>query len=543
MKPTKLTNRVGRLGWILTAALIAAAWAPSGASAQVLNTLVTFNGTDGSLPEDLGSLAADASGDLFGTTAAGGTSAACASGCGTVFEIKVDTTSATGYATTPTTLINFNGTDGADPSGGLIIDAHGNLFGTTAAGGTSTACGAGGCGTIFEVKVDSTTATGYASTPTTLAIFDGADGGPDVFAGLVADANGNLFGTTLVGGLPYKFFGTVFELKVNSTTATGYATTPTTLVVFDQTNGQYPNATLLLDASENLFGTTTFGGANTGCLPVGVCGTVFEIKTDSTSATGYASSPTTLFTFNGSDGAYPESTLIADAHGNLFGTTILGGPSTACTVLINSISTPVGCGTVFEIKTDSTTATGYAATPTTLVSFNSTDGQAPIAGLIEDANGNLFGATSGPCALDTIIQPSCPSEFGTVFEIMTDSTTTTGYASAPTTLFTFNGLDGAFPSDVMIADAHGNLFGTAYAGGTLSGGAFGSGIVFELTGSGFVPFVPPVAFAGTPGKPNCHGVTISTLARTYGGIAHAAMSLKYASVAALQNAVKAYCGN
>ena len=478
-----------------------------------LNTLVTFNGTDGSIPEDLGSLVADASGNLFGTT-----SGLDSTGYGTVFEVKVDSTTPTGYAGTPITLVSFNGTNGAYPTGGLIADAHGNLFGTTSAGGAYSD------GTVFEVKVDSTTATGYSATPTTLANFNGADGGPDVFAGLIADASGNLFGTTLIGGSA-KWFGTVFELKVDNTAATGYASAPTALVSFNATDGAYPTGTLILDANGNLFGTTTFGGANNDCV-LAVCGTVFEIKTDSTTGTGYASSPTILVSFNGADGAYPEGTLMADAHGNLFGTTIAGGAFYACSD---------GCGTVFEIKTDSTTGTGYAGTPTTLVSFNSTDGQGPIAGLIADARGNLFGATSGYCALPTVIQPTCPREYGTVFEVKTDNTTGTGYANTPTNLVTFNGGNGAFPAAMLIADVHGNLYGTAYGGG-----ATGLGTVFEITGSGFVP---PLSFAGTPGTPNCHGVSISTLAQTYGGIDHAAAMLGYASVTALQNAVKAYCGN
>ena len=514
MKGIKLTNRINRSGWILAATLIAAVWATGGVSAQVLNTLVTFNGGNGGIPQDAGSLVADANGNLFGTTAVGG-----AYNDGTVFEIKVDSTTATGYATMPTTLIAFNGTNGASPKGGLIADAHGNLFGTTPAGG------AYNDGTIFEVKVDSTTATGYASAPTILANFNGADGGPDAFAGLVADASGNLFGTAFLGGST-RSYGVVFELKVDSTTATGYATTPTVLVAFNQANGQYPAGTLTLGAGGYLFGTTIFGGANNACSPVGLCGTVFEIKTDSTTGTGYASTPTTLVSFNGADGAYPQSTLMADSHGNLFGTTFAGGAFTACSD---------GCGTVFEIKIDSTTATGYASTPTTLVSFNSTDGQGPIAGLIADAGGNLFGATSGYCALPSVGQPTCPAEYGALFEIKTDSTTGTGYASTPTNLVTFTGGDGAFPIAMLIADAHGNLFGTAYGGA-----ATGLGMVFEITGSGFAP---PFSFAGTPGTPNCHGVSISTLAQTYGGIDHAAAMLGYASVTALQNAVKAYCGN
>jgi uncharacterized repeat protein (TIGR03803 family) len=92
--------------------------------------------------------------------------------------------------------------------------------------------------------------------------------------------------------------------------------------------------------------------------------------------------------------------------------------------------------------------------------------------------------------------------FGTVFEI---AKTAAGYASTPTTLVSFNGTNGAFPEAGLIADANGNLFGTA-----AGGGAYGLGTVFEITGSGFV--VPPI-FAGTPEKPNCFGKSVSALAR------------------------------
>ena len=346
--------------------------------------------------------------------------------------------------------------------------------------------------------------------------FNVIDGGPDVYGNLVADANGNLFGTTLLGGATL-YYGTVFEIKFNTSTGT-YAATPTTLATFNNVSVtcdnvclQYPFAGLIVDGSGNLFGTAEYGGGSGACT--GGCGAVFEIKTDSTTATGYATTPTILASFNGIDGAYSEATLITDAHGNLFGTTSQGGT--------------YGYGTVFEIKADGTTATGYSSTPTTLVSFNATD-QYPFAGLIADANSNLFGVTSG------LFTPG----YGTVFELKTDNTTATGYATTPTTLITFSGTDGAYPIEPLISDAHGNLFGTTEGGATT-----GDGTVFEVTGSGFVPLVPPVAFVGTPGKPNCHGVTISTLARTYGGIAHAATSLKYISVSALQNAVKAYCDN
>ena len=231
-----------------------------------------------------------------------------------------------------TTLFSFDGTHGAFPLAGLIADAAGDLFGTTQAGG-----GANNDGTVFEIVK---TASGYANTPTVLFSFDGTHGAAP-FAGLTADAAGNLFGTTSLGGANN---GTVFEIVK---TASGYASTPTVLFSFDGNHGALPLAGLIADAAGNLFGTTLVGGAHDA-------GTVFEIvKT----ASGYASTPTVLFSFDGTHGARPEAGLIADAAGNLFGTTSLGGANDA--------------GTVFEIVK---TASGYASTPTVLFSFDGTHG-------------------------------------------------------------------------------------------------------------------------------------------------------------------------
>ena len=158
-------------------------------------------------------------GDLFGTTSNGGADG------GTVFEIA---NTATGYATSPTTLVTFpgNGSEGSDPLGTLITDANGDLFGTTYEGGP------GGGGTVFEIA---NTATGYASTPITLVNFNGSNGASPN-AGLIADAAGDLFGTTIGGGADGD--GTVFEI---ANTATGYATSPITLATFDGTgNGANP---------------------------------------------------------------------------------------------------------------------------------------------------------------------------------------------------------------------------------------------------------------------------------------------------------------
>ena len=381
-----------------------------------LTTLVSFNGTNGLEP--WAGLIADVYGDLFGTTIYGG-----ANDLGTAFEIAK---TAHGYASSPTTLVSFNGANGYEPFGSLIADRHGDLFGTTYEFAN--------LGTVFEIAK---TAHGYASSPTTLVNFNGANGS-NPSSGLIADAHGDLFGTT-VGGGANGDYGTVFEI---AKTASGYASTPTTLVSFNDANGAAPYGTLIADAHGNLFGTTAYGG------PYGF-GTVFEIAK---TASGYASTPTTLVSFSGSaNGGELLAGLIADAHGDLFGTTAAGGSD--------------GDGTVFEIAK---TAHGYASTPTTLVSFNGANGATPYGSLIADAHGDLFGTTIGGGAYGD----------GTVFEI---AKTAHGYASTPTTLVSFNGTDGRAPVGQLIADAHGDLFGT-----TIGGGANGDGgTVFEITGSGF----------------------------------------------------------
>ena len=369
--------------------------------------LVSFDGDDGAYPG--AGLIADAKGSLFGTTIAGGMKG----GYGTVFEIAK---TAGGYSGIPITLVSFHGADGWAPEAALLADANGNLFGTTYLGGfgftlsasnpvystvfegakirTAKAGGFGfhpfasdsGSGTVFEIVK---TAGGYSPAPAPVVRFNGADGGGPL-AGLIADADGNLFGATSYGGPSHG--GTVFAdgtVFAIAKTAHGYAASPTTLVSF--TSSQYPLtgpvAGLITDAGGNLFGTTDEVGAHEA-------GTVFEIAK---TARGYASTPTTLVSFNGADGSGPQAGLIADAIGNLFGTTIAGGAS--------------GYGTVFEVAR---TASGHASAPTTLVSFKGANGVYPRAALIADASGHLFGTTEYGG-----VGPNCPLSIGcgTVFEV------------------------------------------------------------------------------------------------------------------------------
>ena len=155
-------------------------------------------------------------------------------------------------------------------------------------------------------------------------------------------------------------------------------------------------------------------------------------------------------------------------------------------------------------------------TTTTPGGFNNINGANPLA----DASGNLFGTTVGGGA----------NNQGTVFEI---AKTAGGYASTPTTLVSFNGINGSFPAAALIADASGNLFGTTAGGGANSN----DGTVFELTGSGFVP-----QFAGFPGTVNCFGQSVARLLQQYGTLEAAASALGFSDPDALKNAIFQYCG-
>ena len=411
-----------------------------------MTTLFNFDGSNGAFPD--AGLTADANGNLFGITSQGG-----ANDEGAVFEIKnIGTMAAPLYADSPIIVGSFNGSNDVYPCGEVTIDADGNLLGTTQAGGTADD------GTVFEIANTGTVAApNYASTPTTLVSFDSLGGyAPD--AGLIADAKGDLFGTTLAGGVKGNGDGTVFEIKNTGTAATPiYASTPIIVASFNGLNGANPEDELNLDASGDLLGTTVYGGANDD-------GTVFEIKnTGTVAAPIYASTPITLVSFNGPDGANPFlAGLTADANGNLFGTTDQGGANDD--------------GTVFEIKNTGTLAAPIYSSPLmTLISFDGSDGLQPAAGLTVDANGNLFGTTAyGGVNND-----------GTIFEIKNDgSLIAPVYASIPVTLVNFNGSDGACLSAGLTADANGNLLGTTY-----QGGATGDGTVFDISLTASVPTI------------------------------------------------------
>jgi uncharacterized repeat protein (TIGR03803 family) len=329
---------------------------------KVLYSFLGGNVQDGQTPE--GSLVLDKSGNLYGTTFAGGTN-----NSGSVFELSAGT----GGAWTEKLLYSFSvssetsQTGPAQPEANLIFDAEGNLYGTSSTGGTD------GNGTVFELSPG----TGGAWTEKILYSFTGNDiagdyDGFDPLGGLIFDAQGNLYGTTYGGGP--KGFGTAFELSPG----TGGAWTEKQLWGFGAAgDGTGPACALIFDAQGNLYGTAEQGGAsgnNTGA--------VFELSP----GTGGVWTEKLLWSFAGktTDGAQPYDALIFDAQGNLYGTTAFGGTN------YNTGTGDYG-GTAFEL----TPASGVW-TETLLHNFGATstkDGSYAIGGLLADTAGNLYGTT------------------------------------------------------------------------------------------------------------------------------------------------------
>ncbi len=352
----------------------------------------------------------DSSGNLYGSTLAGG-----AYGYGTVFEIAHG-------SDTITTLASFN-LNNVHP-GGLVMDGSGNLYGIT--GG-----GAYGDGSVFELAKGS-------GTITTLASFDGTgtnNGNGESPSGLIMDGSGNLYGTTTGDGSSRPTGdGTVFEVAKGSGTIT-------TLADFDGYNGFGPNGGLIMDGSGNLYGTTERGGASSG-------GTVFELAKGSDTIT-------TLGSFNVTNGSDPESGLVMDGSGNLYGTTYSGGAYFDLGLGQGAIYG----GTVFEVAKGSDTIT-------TLTDFDGYNGFGPNGGLIMDGSGNLYSTTSsgGP-----YFGPGGLTYESTVFEVAKGSDTITTLA-----YFDDEKIDGGEPAS-LVMNSSGNLYGTALYGGT-----YNDGTVFEL---------------------------------------------------------------
>jgi uncharacterized repeat protein (TIGR03803 family) len=382
----------------LVVVLVLAAGAAQSAQAQTFTVLYSFTDSpDGAYPE--AGLIRDAAGNFYSTTVNGGVY-----GYGTVF--KLDTSGR------EIVLYSFRGgTDGAGPSG-LIQDAHGNLYGTTAEGG-GTGCHRGwGCGTVFEFDP--------RGKETILYSFTGGTDGAYPAGALFRDMQGNLYGTTELGGnlSCYSSYGcgTVFKIAKTGKETVLYSFT-------GEDDGSEPQGGVISDGEGNLYGTTADGG-NPGW------GTVFKLSKNG--------KETTLYDFEKeTEGDYPNAGVTLDKSGTLYGTTVQGGA--------------YGYGTAFKVD--------KKGEGTLLHSFlYSGDGANPFAGVILDKQGNLYG----------VAETGGGSGYGVVYKL--------DASGILTLLHIFGGPNGEYPFGVLLRDAEGNLYGT-----TAYGGGYGYGTVWKLT--------------------------------------------------------------
>jgi len=423
MKRIRFWAAAGRTLAVVTLTLIVVLMLVPGSWAAEYKALHKFKGgKDGASPQ--AGLIFDPAGNLYGTTYAGGRSSLCDGGCGTVFKL----TSNGGGSWTKSVLHSFHYTDGSAPSASLILDAAGNLYGTTAGGGIY------GMGTVFQLTPNGHV--GWTESVIHSFVYNFADGyTPE--AALIFDQAGNLYGTTRNGGTGCSGgheggCGTVFQLTPNGDGSW------TENIIHSFTNdcpggvcdGLNPLAGLIVDAAGNLYGTTPIGGDADW-------GTVFELKPNGEGT--WAES--ILHSFMNIDGD-PQAGLIFDAAGNLYGTSAEGGS--------------YNHGTVFKLIPNP----DGSWTENVLHSFTGgKDGDGPCAGLILDGAGNLYGTTLN----------GGTNNSGTVFKLILQP----GGSWKFTTLHRFK--YGQEPQAVLVMDAAGNLYGTAPKGGR------GYGVVFRIT--------------------------------------------------------------
>lgn len=287
----------------------------------------------------------DAQGNLYGTAVTGG-GGSCEGGCGVVYKL-----SNSGGSWNQTVIHTFTGSDGSGPGSPVAIDKNGDVFGTTPTGG------ANGIGVVYQLREDA----GAWKFRVIHTFTGGDDGGGGSASRLLIDAAGNLFGVCTVGGA--NGFGTVFEMSQHQ----GQWQLTTLYAFKDSPDGALPYGGLVADKGGNFYGTTYYAGASD-------LGTIYQL----TKINGVWTERV-LYSFQGgSDGGSPISTLVADAAGNLYGTTSEGGAA-AC-----------GCGTIFKMSRDTTgkwtetVAYRFPGTPQPGFAYN---------GLVGDPSGIFYGAT------------------------------------------------------------------------------------------------------------------------------------------------------
>jgi uncharacterized repeat protein (TIGR03803 family) len=394
-----------------------------------ITTLYLFGTTEGDGSSPNGSLVFDRAGNLFGTTALGPHENPIS---GTVFELMP----APGGQWTETVLYTFGGGyDGSEPTGGVIFDEYGNLYGTTQRGGANHyVCQEDppGCGTVFKLTPSRD---GYWS-ETLLYSFGSNYPHDGVFpsGSLTLDASGNLYGAA----------GIVFRLSHGSWKED---------ILFDFSGGNdgaNPNGNLVFDSAGNLYGTALLG-ANSGCPDYSYqdngCGTVFKL---SPGKGGWKEH--TLYRFIGhKDGGIPIGGVVLDSAGNVYGAASTKGIA--------------GAGTIFKVSSEP----GNRWKETTVYGFTSGDGSTPEAGLVSDSEGNFYGTTSS----GGYGSQYCEGCLGTVVKLSRDAK---GHWSRSLLYGFKGGNDGAGPTG-LILDQAGNLYGTTEGGGSSQN----LGTVFEVS--------------------------------------------------------------
>ncbi|MFO1513996.1 MAG: choice-of-anchor tandem repeat GloVer-containing protein [Verrucomicrobiota bacterium] len=287
-------------------------------------------------------------------------------------------------------MASFSGLNGALPYSGLLLTSDGSLFGTTSQGGTNGL--PFGYGTIFRLN--------SSGVLTTLFSFNSTNGAKP-YGALALGGDGNLYGTTWVGGI--SNVGTAFRMTTNGL--------HTTLLSFSNINGAKPSGRLIKGQDGHFYGTTQFGGTTNQ-------GTVFRLTTNGVL--------TTLASFSDTNGANPYAEVVQGSDGHLYGTTVNGGPSDV--------------GAVFRVTTNG------VLTP--LYIFSGPDGANPYGGLVQDPDGILYGTTAYGGA----------NGYGTIFKITTNGSLTTLYSFTGV-------LTGQIPGPVCCAGVTDSFTGQRYSGG------------------------------------------------------------------------------
>jgi len=434
--------------------------------------LYSFQGIpDGSLPG--GGVVFDKAGNLYGVTAEGGSGTCAPAQCGIVYQLSPPEQK--GGAWTETVLYVFKGQkygDGSSPAGTLLIDSSGNLYGGTGYGGTGPCTllgGTVGCGTVYELSPPKEK--GGAWTEKVLYSFKGGKDGQLAAETLTFDANGNIFGATTYGGgygscnAPYyQHCGTVYELSPPKTQ--GGKWTEKVLYSFkgvkdsqQSGDGANPNGGLALDSKGAIYGTTFIGGYNCPHHSEQGCGTAFELKPPNSKGGSWIENQLHIFK-DGQDGAGPNGDLVFDTKGNVYGTTVGGGPGQF--------------GTVFRLMLPAA-GSGYWIEEILYGFSDDESGAGPMAGLVLDVHGVAYGTTA--VATNTTAQ-------GNVFRMKPPATM--GGAWAFSVLYTFKGRsdgnsDGASPAANLVFSKGGTLFSTTRGGGAGQVCQGGCGTVFKVS--------------------------------------------------------------